>query len=91
MKIKVEQRHIDNGIPRSAYNCPVALTIREDLSADKVQVTAVFVTARNRNDIEFGWYDLPKDMVSFITNFDSGVQVNPAEFEVKGLQIIQWV
>lgn len=76
MLIKVEQRHIDCGVQGASRFCPIAYAISE-VFGQHVDVYG--------GGFEFavgGKYDLPKEAIQLVRDFDAGREVKPLEFEV---------
>lgn len=77
MKIEVKKTHIRRGQQNTSEYCPIALAIRESLSAEKVEVH--HVTAR----IGRKTFDLPQVAKNFIRAFDEQKSsVGPLSFEL---------
>lgn len=77
MKIKVEQRHINEGKISRCQECPVALAIQEQ--------TGVKVSVYPMTGVFFGSgviIPLPPIAQHFIGCFDYGVDVRPFEFDL---------
>lgn len=77
MKIRITQRHIDLGCPKSTdpEQDPVALAIYE--------ATGLWVEVRSRKVItHYGQHYLPNPVQKFIEAFDDGQRVGPIEFEL---------
>jgi hypothetical protein len=88
--VRVLDRHIAEGKPRSECECPVALAVIEALAADGVTAEA--------GTVEVDYYDvfvvdgetggrryratLPAEAADFVDNFDDGDPVVPFEVEL---------
>ena len=87
MKIKVTQKHIDNG-SATCTHCPIALAIREThlplgLSVEVTATLARFVP------LDGEWvssdqvlYRLPDEAQRFVSDFDRSKRPEPFEFEM---------
>jgi len=78
MKINVEQRHIDNGVPHDGCNCPVALALKDYYNMyDGITVGhAAYSIYKDQ------MYWFPREVTRFILDFDGGLTVNPISFEI---------
>jgi hypothetical protein len=76
MKVKVEQRHIDKGIPKSSSCCAVALAVREVVGHEDVDVDEYSIA------VAYDSYRAPRKVTEFIEDFDRGDVVSPFEFEL---------
>lgn len=79
MKIQVTSEHIQNGKRTSAFNCPIALAMK-DTGLANVSVGpkhAVVVNTAGDKIIS-----LPIEVRSFIKTFDDNLPVEPFEFEI---------
>lgn len=79
MKIKVTQSDIDNGEGGSCVACPIAIAIRRSVRS-KIKAVRVQKEYFSLND---GFYDLPQEAQSFISEFDQQRAVKPFEFNIK--------
>lgn len=75
MKISVTQDHIDAGLPRSPFSCPIALACQE-AGLDNPGVDQVFIDAVGVHAA------IPPAASCFIGDFDGGRSVQPFEFEI---------
>jgi hypothetical protein len=75
MKISVTQEHINNGLPRSPFCCPIALACEE------AGIEGPGVDNRYIDGIDFH-AALPPAASEFIENFDALRTVAPFEFEI---------
>lgn len=77
MKIKVTTKHIEYGIRRSIYQCPVALAVR-DAIGKRISVAAW------PDDIRVGseLYPTPDEARKLMEMFDEGMTVMPFTFEL---------
>jgi len=80
MKIKVEQKHIDNGIREMCGLCPIALAIREVVPDKSIRVRWTWVDVCDK--AEDRMVTLPKSATAFIYAFDENKPVAPFEFEL---------
>ena len=76
MIIQVTQKHIDAGIPRRPYDCPIALALTDALLS---QVSVGMYTFGNYSI--FGY--LPQNAQDFRAAFDSQLKMEPFEFEIE--------
>lgn len=83
MKVKVEQRHIDNGMEFDACKCPIALALREMFPETEIYVCGKDNPTTIR--IERIIYEIPDKAIEFITDFDlaGSARVEPFEFELE--------
>ena len=78
MKVQVEQRHIDAGVPYRPFLCPVSLA----LTSATHGLWGVNWQSAMRGDGEVvEEVKLPKEAQHFVQNFDIGLHVEPFEFE----------
>ena len=80
MRIRVEQKHIDKGVPSSARNCPIARAVNDHIllgvaSVDERIITANHLLSSRRND-----YGVPSKVTDFIKDFDNSLPVVPFKF-----------
>ena len=80
MKIKVEQKHIDQGITKSTDCCPVALAFK-DAGFNGVHVMS-FGTYVDKGDMDERFWFHSAEASEFIANFDNERRVRPFEFEL---------
>lgn len=89
MKVSVLQKHIDTGRPMDPCFCVIAEAISdaigETVTVDTNEVTR-FDHPLHKCDILT--LPLPEKVSRYIGRFDSGLPVEPMEFEVPGLE--QW-
>lgn len=89
-RIKVEQRHIDNGKPCRASFCPLALAISEAFGGDRIAVSfgrvdwvydeikdGAIVATRVSKSVR-----LPDVARIWYQDFDIGDEVRPIEFDL---------
>lgn len=77
MLIRVEQRHIDNGVRGNCRECMVALALRDLLPRVwYVSVDCDLITIGGRS------YDMPEGVHSRVAAFDEGRPVAPFSFEL---------
>lgn len=93
MKVEVTQEHIDEGIPKNCYKCPIAMALY-DCGYEEAQVL--------RNEIYLYEYELDEaydyeyqneevlatdgNLKAFIDDFDSGKEVKPFWFYTEKLE-----
>ena len=88
MKIKVEQKHIENGRRLSPSRCPLALAIRDHYGRKSFQTFHVNVGTRVASLWDFtdanphAVYALPREAQTFAERFDCHKSVEPFEFEL---------
>lgn len=83
--IKVTDNYIKLGIRKLCRNCPVALAIRDTIPHILADVTLHEIYISNKDDIRMNnalVYHSPTKVVSFVKAFDSGLPVEPFEFEL---------
>ena len=87
---KVEQKHIDNGVPSHRCKCPVALAIKEKFENSgcgvidvDVDVYTIVVEFDNR---DVSVYSTPHEIQTFLRDFDAGVEVEPFEYSAFPLE-----
>lgn len=71
MKFKVTREHIDSGIREECCSCPIALAVKPNF----------FCYTHFKIDGKV--YMTPQEVFNFVHLFDSGVHVEPFEFELK--------
>ena len=76
MIIKVEQKHIENGVPQCDWQCPVAQAIFEPDKFWNVSVGSEEIILNETS------YAAPELVKNFVLNFDSGLPVAPFEFVI---------
>jgi len=75
MKVSVTQDDIDNGQPFEPGCCPVAIAVKRLCpNAREVWVGGVIDVDRQR-------FKFPEEVRIFISHFDTGIKVQPIEFE----------
>ncbi len=80
--IKVTQAHIDNGDPREAFSCPVALALT-DMGYYDVSVGYQTASGNNSRGHQMFHFDVSPEMGAFILDFDGGGDLPaPATFTV---------
>ena len=81
MRVKVEQRHIDDGVRRSVTECPIAQAMW-GLGFKYVEVNSkhVMFSKDCANWIEDDV--LPAEAQCFLNDYDMGLHVEPFEFEL---------
>ena len=84
MKIPLTQKHIDDGVKGSCGWCPAALAINDATGGNKVSVDpkrTCWGTKPNGH-----WkhcIDTPPAVREFLDRYDSGLPVEPFEFELE--------
>lgn len=76
MKVRVEQKHIDNGDIADAFGCAVALAVIDATGAGCVSVDESTICA---DDYQ---YTTPEIAKLFIERYDNGEKCEPFEFEL---------
>lgn len=75
--IKVEQRHIDNGVKCNSLECPIARACTETLGyVCSVGTVKVWDVSRDKD------YDMPLTAVNARLDFDKGLGMKPFEFNL---------
>lgn len=84
MKIKVTQEHIQFGMRRSRYHCPIALAVKEQTGVLLCCVDGHETTVREGGLMDGVWHSirLPEIARQFVTDFDFLKDVEPFEFEL---------
>lgn len=87
LNLKVEQKYIDKGVPKTCYSCPIALTFKDQyLKYRFVQVDLHQISiAENETSEREYEAKLPNDAVQFIKKFDAREFVEPFEFSLEFL------
>lgn len=76
--INVEQRHIDEGMARNIYRCPIALATKEQL------IGIGYVGIDDIYDINhFIIASLPENAREWLFNFDCDESVKPFSFDIE--------
>ena len=85
-KVSVTQEHINKGIPRFSWRCPIALSIAEHI-AFLTDVSGVFVNTYGATVIlpkKVLWSkSMPYRAAKFIRDFHAGKPVSPFSFNVE--------
>lgn len=84
LRVNVTKQHISNGKRNGAFDCPVALALKDKLPG-KFQVnseTLAYRSLHNKKWLLTSITTLPKRVQQFISNFDSGKKVQPFEFKI---------
>lgn len=77
MIIKVRQKHIDEGVRKTAGSCPVAKALDEQTDCDYNYVYNHSIKYNGRN------VHMPRSVQRFVKKFDSGRPVKPFNFILK--------
>ena len=80
--VRVEQRHIDEGVPNEPGMCPVALAIKGQPGCRRVLVGHCGGHVYFENFRPPASFHLPKKVSKFILDFDEGEDVEPFEFKM---------
>lgn len=80
MKVKVTQKHIDNGNPTGATSCAISLAIKSRFWFPRFHevITGVCFCYIDKHP-----YKLPYEAMTFIKNFDNGKPVKPFTFKLE--------
>lgn len=78
MKIKVEKKHIEQGVKGDCENCAIAKAIKAKLH-HPVEVLQYHISVKKGGQ-EY-CYNLPESATKFIRDFDAGRKVKPFTFE----------
>ena len=81
MRIKVEQKHIDKGVPMGQDSCPVALALKDKGFRD-IRVMSFGTYVNSGYDDERFWFH-SAETSEFISNFDNKRPVRPFGFEAR--------
>jgi hypothetical protein len=76
MRIEVTQQHIDKGIRRSAYHCPVAQALSE--ATGDIWTTGRWDAGNGTVNVL-----LPEDVVERIIRYDDTREMQPFAFEME--------
>lgn len=79
MKIKVEQRHIDEGLCWDPHGCAIALAALDAGVGQRLSVGPGEITIYDPESVTVR---LPREAVFFIADFDSNRTVQPFEFDI---------
>ena len=80
MKIKVERRHLREGVPEDETACPVALAIKEQVDwARDVEVDGLSILVRGETGTDVR--KCPREIAEYVEAFDNGENLRPREFE----------
>jgi len=82
MIIKVTQEHIENGCKKACLFCPVALAL-EARTGKEWSVGIYDAYCTHKSDDGPTLHTLPDSAKDFILYFDSGLPVEPFEFELE--------
>ena len=83
MKIKVTQKHINQGLRRSYRQCPVALAICDAYPGEPIVLVDSDYAKIHEDYKDSACYDLPYEAVAFINNVDEGHLVEPFTFTLE--------
>lgn len=75
-QIKVLQHHIDHGVRRNAFHCPIALALKEQFGFAEVSV-GMHIYSEKRKLCE-----TPYEAICFIQRFDRMDDVTPIIFDL---------
>jgi hypothetical protein len=81
VKVNVTQKHIDIGVPKDCKYCPIAFALR-DLGFKHFDVGVISINIFESAYGDVKRINLPKNVGSFIQDFDAGREVKPFEFEL---------
>ena len=85
MRIKVTEKHIDDGKVACSWGCPVALAMEDQEGVHGVQVG--LATAEWRKDGNVCSGRLPNNAQDFIRAFDDEEPVGPIEFDLEARRV----
>lgn len=77
--IKVEQKHIDNGVLGDGKLCPVALAVAETFPGYSAQVHSFSIDIQQGGEL-LAWVVSAKRCYQFVRRFDDRKQVQPFNF-----------
>lgn len=80
--VELKQEHIDRGVRKSTYSCPIAIALIE-----QIRLKSVFVNGPTNELILDGHFArlnflLSDNAQSFLTRFDRGLPVDPISFSI---------
>lgn len=87
MIVSIEQKHIDAGEIYSAYECPIALAVRDqypDFQSVTVTPDDLYIGISLKHGTS-EMFDMPDEASAFVRDFDKGKAVQPFTFEAKKL------
>ena len=76
-KVNITQSHILSGRKGACRFCPIALALKDAFPESTVHVQGFYFT------IDGVQFQSPKEVVNFISDFDSGLPVRPFSFELR--------
>jgi hypothetical protein len=83
MTIHVTQDHIDRGIRKSPFDCPITLAVNEQTGLRVSTTHAWFrVIDKEGNTIKYIDFNI-KSIADFISKFDWELPVEPFSFEIE--------
>ena len=82
MKVKVTQKHIDQGCPGWGQWCPVAMAL-EEMGFARPVVGSQLIIYRAPDTGEVREWDTPRKVFRFMQKFDSHRKVKPFTFKLK--------
>lgn len=82
MKIKVTQRHINEGLALRCYECPVVLAIRDASDTEAMAGLTTLYTLEKFTGRILTMCPTPDEVKNFMRSFDGRKPVQPFQFEV---------
>lgn len=82
LTVEVTQEHIDKGVRRSYYCCPIACALKEP-TAVIGSFMSVYTARIIKDGGEYESYTPSNRAIAFIKKFDKGDQVRPSTFRFK--------
>ena len=83
MKISVTQEDIAVGVKLDCENCPIAHSMERAFKTDNVEVDSYIELFADNVRYEAADAKSAGVICDFISHFDSGLPVNPVEFEIR--------
>ena len=80
LTVNVTQDHIDKGVRKEAYHCPVSLALGEADPGSDWCVSTLLVMRENGHDVVSIFP--PVTVSKFVSRFDNGDPVQPFTFEI---------
>lgn len=88
LRVEVTQEDIDNGVIASPQNCPIALAVKRELTAQGYHYLGIIVGNMQVQVLYDAYcpvarYNLPVEAYNFILAFDNKGTVEPFTMELK--------
>jgi hypothetical protein len=82
IKVSITQKHIDNGLPKSARRCPVALAFMDLLLPHFREIASVGLDGVFFEREMFPKFEFPKRVGELIYKYDLAGKMKPFKFDI---------